>query len=172
VKWEKRIRGKGDEGSRRICEADAEYDGRVRVQQTGRHAGVIRASTHESFPPPVKFKTAWYYKLPYSGLALSCNASNRWARTASVAAQSTSNTVWLEEGLSLPPSTALSVMACLSSTARGDAASTPFLCLCACKRPRCQPQQLQLPCRRPQPLQSQNHKLNYTTKLHPVHSAV
>jgi hypothetical protein len=71
--------------------------------------------------------------------------------------------VWLEEGLSLPPSTALSVMACLSSTARGDAASTPFLCLCACKRPRCQPQQLQLPCRRPQPLQSQNHKLNYTT---------
>jgi hypothetical protein len=38
VKWEKRIRGKGDEGSRRICEADAEYDGRVHVQQAGRQA--------------------------------------------------------------------------------------------------------------------------------------
>ena len=38
VKWEKRIRGKADEGSRRICQADAEYDGRVRVQQAGRQA--------------------------------------------------------------------------------------------------------------------------------------
>ena len=38
VKGGKEDQSKGDEGSRRICEADAEYDGRVRVQQAGRQA--------------------------------------------------------------------------------------------------------------------------------------
>ena len=90
---EKKIRAKGTREAggyaRQMQSMTGEF---VCSRLAGRHAGVIRASTHETFPPPVKFKTAWYYKLPYSGLALSCNASNRWARTASVAAQSTSNT--------------------------------------------------------------------------------